>query len=207
MAGMTLSAHPYRYPTQVRSRRHGPAGYKDYGDYRPWVEDEFLFRCVYCLKRQKWARTDIWSVDHLIPQADAPELECDYDNLVLACQWCNNRKLADSVPDPVAVAYGNCLRVEDATGEVRALNPDGEILIRVLKLNGDAQVRTRFDTLRRLEIMARCAPDEWKRMMGFPEELPKLRQKRPPDGNTRPEGIDDSWHEKKQRGDLPEVYE
>lgn len=207
MAGVALIAHPYRYPTQARGRRHGPAGYKDYRDYRPWLEDEFTFRCVYCLKRQKWARTDTWSVDHLIPQAEAPEKECDYGNLILTCQWCNNRKLADSVPDPVAVAYGNCLQVEDATGRVRALNEDGMILIRVLKLNSDEHVRTRSDRLRNLAIMARCAPDEWKRIMGFPEDLPNLRRKDPPEGNTRPEGIDESWYERKQRNDLPEVYE
>ena len=204
---MTQSAHPYRYPTEVRARRHGPVGYKDYRDYRPWLEDEFLFRCVYCLKRQKWARTDIWSVDHLVPQAEAPELECHYGNLVLTCQWCNNRKLADAVPDPVAVAYGNCLRVEDATAEVRPLNEDGEILIRVLKLNHPAHLRTRADRLKTLEIMARCEPEEWKKMMGFPEELPNLRRRTPPGGNTRPEGINECWYERKQRAELPEVYE
>lgn len=208
MAGITLTAHPYRYPTQARSRRHGPAGYKDYRDYHPWLEDEFLFRCVYCLKRQKWAPTDIWSVDHLIPQVEAAELECDYNNLVLTCQWCNNRKLADSVPDPVAVAYGNCLRVDDSTGEVRSLNEEGEILIRVLKLNRSEHVRTRTDNLRRLEIMSRCAPDEWKRMMSFPEDLPNLRRKSPPGGNSRPEGLDECCYERKHKcNDLPEVYE
>ena len=207
MAGITLTAHPYRYPTQARRRRHGPAGYKDYRDYRPWLEDEFLFRCVYCLKRQKWARTDIWTVDHLIPQVDAPELECEYDNLVLTCQRCNSRKLAHSVPDPVAIAYGNCLQVDDSTGEVRALSEQGEILIRVLRLNHPDHIRTRLDTLKVLSILKKCEPEEWKKKMGFPEDLPNLRRRYPPSGNTRPEGVDDSWCEKKRKGLLPEVYE
>lgn len=207
MEGIAQTAHPYRYPMQAHSRRHGPAGYKDYRDYRPWLEDEFLFRCVYCLKRQKWARTDVWSLDHLKPKSEYPELECDYNNLILTCQWCNNRKLADSVPDPMAVAYGNCLQVKDDSGEVRPLNQDGEILIRVLKLNSLPQVHTRRDTLRRLKILATCAPDEWKSMMGFPEDLPDLRRKSPPDGNTRPEGIYESWLERKRRNELPEMYE
>jgi len=207
MAGMMSVAHPFRYPTEAQGRRHGPAGYRNYRDYRPWLEDEFMFRCAYCLKRQKWVRTDIWSVDHLVPQIQAPERECDYDNLVLTCQWCNNRKLADSVPDPVAVAYGNCLRLDDASGEVRALNKDGEILIRVLKLNHVNQVRTRQETLRRLNIMARCSPDDWKQMMGFPEELPNLRRKSPPGGNSRIEGLDECCYEQRLRNELPEVYE
>ena len=204
---MTRIAHPYRYPTEIRGRRHGPAGYKDYHDFLPWLRDEFMFRCVYCLKRQKWARTDIWSVEHLVPQVQAPHRICDYTNLVLTCQWCNNRKLADSVPDPAAVAYGNCLRLDDASGEVRHLNDDGEILIRVLKLNNPSQILTRLDTLKYLSIMARYAPDEWKKMMGFPEDLPNLRRKSPPDGNSRVEGLDECYYEQRLRGQLPEVYE
>lgn len=207
MAGVSPTVHPYRYPTQVKGRRHGPSGYKSYQDFRPWLEDEFQFRCVYCLKRQKWARTDIWSVDHLVPQSLAPDLECHYDNLILSCQWCNNRKLADSVPDPAAIAYGNCLRVDDDSGEVRALSEDGLILIRVLKLNHQDQIRTRLDTLRTLKILAIHAPNDWKRIMGFPEELPDLGRKRPPGGNSRPNGIPESYFEQHQRDELPEVYE
>ena len=182
MEGIAQTAHPYRYPMQAHSRRHGPAGYKDYRDYRPWLEDEFLFRCVYCLKRQKWSRTDVWSLDHLKPKSEYPELECDYNNLILTCQWCNNRKLADSVPDPMAVAYGNCLQVKDDSGEVRSLNQDGEILIRVLKLNSPEQVHTRLNTLRILNTLAKSNPVHWKSMMGFPDHLPVLRRKSPPSG-------------------------
>jgi HNH endonuclease len=206
MDRVTLTAHPYKYPTELRHRRHGPAGYKDFHAYRPWLDDEFTFRCVYCLKRQKWARTDVWSVDHLIPQSIAPERECEYDNLVLTCQWCNNRKLADLVPDPVAIAYGNCLQVDDDSGRVRPINDDGIILERVLKLNHQDQVLTRRDNIRNLKIMARCAPAVWKQMMGFPEELPNLRRKSPP-RNTRPEGIEECYYEKRKRDELPEVYE
>lgn len=131
-------------------------------------EDEVLFRCVYCLKRQKWARTDVWAVDHVVPRTEAPELECSYDNLVLTCQWCNSRKLARGLPDPVAVAYGNCMAVDESSGDIRPLNDDGHILIRVLKLDSPQHVRTRADTLRRLKIMAECAPAEWLKIMSFP---------------------------------------
>lgn len=83
MGGVIPNAHPYKYPSHARGRRHRPIGYKDYRDYRPWLEDEFMFRCVYCLKRQKWARTDVWSVEHLVPQVEEPPRANDYDNLVL----------------------------------------------------------------------------------------------------------------------------
>jgi hypothetical protein len=201
------SNRPFRYPTVHRCRRHGPAGYKDFGDYRPWLEDEFSFRCVYCLKRQQWAPTDIWSVDHLVPQSEDPARECDYANLVLACQWCNNKKLANSVPDPVAVPYGNCLLVNYATGRVETVNDDGIILERVLKLNHPKQVRMRQNFISWLAILARSAPDEWKRLMGFPKELPNLRQKIPPAGNSRLEGLDECFYEQQKNDRLPEVYE
>ncbi len=41
----------FTYPPPVTERRHGPGGYVDYGSYRPWLRDEFVFRCVYCLNR------------------------------------------------------------------------------------------------------------------------------------------------------------
>ncbi len=202
-----LSAYPYRYPVGTQDRLHGPAGYKVYRDYRPWLEDEFLFRCAYCLKRQQWAPTDVWAVDHLIPQADDPTLECDYDNLVLSCQWCNNQKLADQIPDPITTPYGNSLAVDRKTGVVHPLNDDGKILIRILKLNHPKQVQLRWDTLKTLEIIALAEPDHWKKLMGFPSELPNLSQKRPPEGNTRPEGIDESCYERRKRAVLPEIFE
>jgi len=41
-------------------------------------------------------------------------------------------------------------------------------------------------------------------MMGFPDDLPRLDQS--PPVNTRPEGVQQSWYAKRQRGELPEVY-
>src|SRR5208337_687922 len=71
MEGVTSAAEPFAYPTEPHCRRHGPSGYTDYQSYRPWLEDEFSFRCLYCLKRMVWAPTDVWSVDHIISQDEA----------------------------------------------------------------------------------------------------------------------------------------
>ncbi|MGH7226634.1 MAG: hypothetical protein ACRELF_25745, partial [Gemmataceae bacterium] len=40
----------------------------------------------------------------------------------------------------------------------------------------------------------------------FPSNLPMLSQYRPPGGNSRPGGIDQSCHERARRGELPAVY-
>lgn len=195
---------PYAYPVEPHRRRHGPAGYANYREYFPWLKDEFSFRCVYCLKRMVWAPTDTWVVDHVIPREEAPELECEYNNLVLACQFCNGRKGPNRVADPCRVAFGKCLRVEP-DGTLTPLNDAGRRLERVLRLNHDSYVQERSKWLRILSILARHDTVEFHRLMGFPWDLPDLTNKRPP-FNRRPEGIAESWLARRRRGELPTIY-
>ena len=204
MDGVDEEIRPYVYPVR-HSRRHGPAGYSTYESYRPWVEDEFYYRCVYCLNRKVWAPTNIWAIDHLISQDEAPELECEYDNLAFACQFCNQQKLSNRVPDPCRVAYGDCLRVE-ANGTVVALNAHGIRLVKVIRLNHPRFVQERLKTMRLLRILARHAPADFHKLMGFPADLPDLSTLKPPRGNRRPNGLTESCLARKLRGELPVVY-
>src|SRR5262245_20836359 len=89
-SGDTLA---FRYRSQPFVRRHGPRGYSDYRSFRPWLRDEFSFRCVYCLIREQWGRvTGEFELDHFIPQALNPDYAFEYDNLFYACRVCNSRK-------------------------------------------------------------------------------------------------------------------
>ena|SRR5713101_1667716 len=65
----TALPEPFAYPREPHGRRHGPAGYEDYGHYKPWLRDEFTFRCVYCLERETWYpnRAASFSADHFVP--------------------------------------------------------------------------------------------------------------------------------------------
>src|ERR1039458_1968128 len=74
MGGVDDTIQPYAYPARPHRRRHGPAGYLTYESHRPWIEDEFHFRCIYCLNRKVWAPTNIWAIDHLVSQDEAPVL-------------------------------------------------------------------------------------------------------------------------------------
>jgi len=204
MGPVEETVQPYAYPSGAYQRRHGPAGYTDYASYRPWLEDEFSFRCAYCLKRMVWAPSDIWVVDHLIPQHEAPELECEYDNLVFACHLCNGRKGCNRVPDPCKVAYGACLRVEP-DGRVTPLNADGHRLEKVLRLNHIRRVDERRNILKLLSVLARHDPTLLEELMGYPADLPDLARKAPP-RNTRPEGVAESHFARRQRGQLPATY-
>jgi len=45
---------PFIFPSVAHVRKHGPVGYTDFTTYKPWLRDEFQFRCVYCLERERW---------------------------------------------------------------------------------------------------------------------------------------------------------
>ena len=68
---------PYRYPEKRHRRRHGPEGYEDLQSFRPWLRDEFLFRCVYCLQREQWPNiVGAFHIEHFRAVAIAPETAC-----------------------------------------------------------------------------------------------------------------------------------
>src|SRR5256886_670294 len=74
---------PFHYPPTPHVHRHGPRGYADYASYRPWLRDEFCFRCVYCLLREQWGRVRaLYAIDHFLPVALHPAKVTDYDNLL-----------------------------------------------------------------------------------------------------------------------------
>jgi len=168
-----VNPQPFAYPPSPHVRKHGPHGYKTYESYRPWLRDEFSFRCVFCLYREQWPATRgrKWDIDHLNPRQRTPELKLDYDNLVYLCTTCNGVKSAKLVPDPCRVALGKCVRVS-SDGKIHARNQHGRVLIKALRLDNDDYTRMR-------------------------EQI---------QGNTRPAGVDGSFHALRARGQCPAVY-
>ena len=205
MNSETPSIAPYAYPNTQHRRRHGPMGYASYGEYLPWIKDEFSFRCVYCLKRIVWAPTDVWALDHVIPKEVEPERICDYENLVLSCQCCNRQKSSHRLADPCRVAYGSCLRVE-ASGEVKWLNGQGKRLVNTIRLNHPRYVRERQKWLKVLALAARHDRVLFETLMGYPPDLPDLSRLKPPSGNRRPDGVWDSFHSRRARGEALRIY-
>lgn len=186
---------PFLYPSSPHQRRHGPQGYTNYESYKPWLRDEFSFRCVYCLVRERhYPNRDAgFSVDHLTPKSVEPELALEYENLVYACSRCNSYKGNRwPVPDPCATAYGSHLRVL-ADGRMEALSDQGQDLIDILDLNHPEQVQNRFYVLDIVRMLASFpaaeSAERLRLLLGYPEDLPDLRRLRPPGGNTRREGV------------------
>lgn len=204
---------PFAYPKAAHVRRHGPRGYKDYGDYKPFLRDEFTFRCVYCLERELWYpnRDASFSADHFVPKAIDPSRERDYENLVYACLRCNAYKQTQiTMLDPTKVAFADHFRVR-ADGHIEALSPEAQDLIDLLHLDESPALDVRQQALRVVALKLKHPSDasvhgiflDW---FGYPKDLPDLNRPEPPDGNTRADGLKKSYFEQRKKGALAEVY-
>ena len=202
---------PFRYPATPHARRHGPRGYTDYGSYKPWLRDEFAFRCAFCQVRERWYPdgSKSFSIDHLQPRQLAPHLTCVYENLLYSCPTCNSAKQdAWPIPDPCQTAYGAHLQVRD-DGTIQGLTADGKRLIDTLRLDSPARTAFRRKQMELIGYLSskpasdREAARLLQQLLGFPDDLPDLAELRPPGGNDRPEGTAESYAARRAQGRLP----
>jgi hypothetical protein len=209
-----MALQPYALPLGPHTRRHGPFGYVDYGTYKIWLRDEFPFRCVFCLHREKWERRGwrIFHVDHIIPQSVDQAKVCDYENLLYLCDACNESKSDWVIPDPCVHDYSADYRFgEDGTAV--PISDFGDLYIKVLKLNEPHLVEYRRDFLREIREFEKIAPDlddddlifGLKRWFGYPADAPDLRRQKPK-GNTRPGGKHETYYLKLQENRIEPFY-
>ena len=159
----------FEYPTSPHSRRHGPAGYRDYGSYRDWLRDEFTFRCVYCLHREQWNnRGGSVSCGALRPDQRGSGWRVRILESSLRMRNLQRDEASHSWPsEPCQVAFNDCLRIM-ADGRIKALNADGEKLNQVLRLDSEKNVRDRYRWMRALEALRTTDPELYGEYMGFP---------------------------------------
>ncbi len=196
----------FDYPDPRSHRRHGPAGYVNYQSYRPWLRDEFTFRCVYCLKREQWGQvTGEFDIDHFQPQTCCPDRAADYPNLVYSCRRCNAVKFDRETADPFPVMAGDRARVMP-DGTVRGIDAAATKLILQIDLNSPRLVEWRIIWMRIADLGQERDQGPLQRLLGFPSDLPDLRRLRPPAGNSRPAGIAESWAALAEQGKLSDRY-
>ncbi|HJT76753.1 MAG TPA: hypothetical protein VJ739_06085 [Gemmataceae bacterium] len=201
----------FAYPEAPHVRRHGPRGYVDDEHYKPWLRDEFTFRCAYCRCREVWFPDGDrdFSVEHAQPTSLAPGRLTEYDTLVYACCQCNAARGAALLPLEPCGSLREHLEV-GGDGTIHGLTPAGEDLIRICRLdrpNLTAFRRLILDTLLLLHRKRdRDAVELLARYLAYPANLPDLAALRPPAGNSRPEGIAASSFERRRRGDLPPIH-
>lgn len=203
---------PLAYPETPHHRRHGPDGYIDDRSWKPWLRDEFAFRCVFCLVRERWSPlgADSFGLEHLNPRSRAPHLEHVYENLVYACSRCNSHKQDRLLAiDPCEDGYGRHLHLE-ADGALTGITVAGEELIGHLLLNRPELLAYRQQLLRLCAEAERdpngVVAEYLQSLLAYPADLPDLATLRPPGGNTRPDGVHDSCFARRERGELPATY-
>jgi hypothetical protein len=202
----------FQYPRVPHKRRHGPQGYRRHQSYKPWLRDEYFFRCVYCLCRERWFPDgdDYFGVDHFKPQSQARERRTEYDNLIFACCQCNaSKRDCDWLLNPDNQALATHLEVlEDGT--IRGLTSEGMACIKVCRLDRPMLTAFRKGLLALVRILAQRPSPEAARVLrhilGFPDNLPNLGVLRPPGGNARPDGVATSAHAQQLQGKLDETY-
>lgn len=195
----------FSYPESRSERVHGPMGYASYESFRPWLRDEFTFRCVYCLKRETWGQvTGEFELDHFEPQSLAPHLTLDYFNLVYACRRCNLVKLDQRVDDPLPLLSTRTVIVFP-DGAIASELSDTHRVIRQLDLNSPKLRKWRVMWMRIVDLTKERDQMLYRLLVGFPEQLPNLGRLRPL-GNSHAGGVEVSWYAKQQRGQLPESY-
>jgi len=188
------------------TRRHGPRGYADHDSFRPWLRDEFSFRCVYCLQREWWVQfRAAYHLDHFLPIAQHPEHAVRYDNLLYSCSSCNSLKGAQLLPDPVLVFVREALRVS-ADGTIEATTAEAARIVLLLDLDSPDTRKFRRQWIGITALASQHDPDLYQQLMGFPDDLPDLNRLQPPEGNAKPEGIEESHFARRQRGELPATY-
>lgn len=195
---------PFVYPEAPLVRRHGPQGYADYASFRDWLRDEFAFRCVYCLHRERWVPGG-FHIDHFAPVALHPELTTRYDNLLFCCASCNLGKRDAVIPDPSQMLLHTTTAVQP-DGTVVGGTREANAIIEHLGLNDPYYVEFRRVWVRIVQTIAASNPSVLPEILGFPANLPDLSRLRPQGGNLKPDGIEQSYFRLRERGELPDTY-
>lgn len=200
----------FLHPPTPHVRKHGPSGYDNFQSYKPWLRDEFSFRCVFCLTRETWAGQGhhAFSVEHMKPKHAYPHLENKYENLVYSCCGCNTAKgIADLPFDPCLNSFMSYIEIGPG-GQFRPKNAEGVLMIEVFHLNDPRVVRFREVVINNLALLMKSNTpdaiallDKW---LGWPIDIPDLEKLRPL-ANTKPDGLKSSFFALKSHGHLPAV--
>lgn len=117
-----------------------------YEAYRPFLRQDFEFRCAYCLRHEFFfGGGEAAEVDHFRPRHLFPDLENEYPNLYWSCRKCNAIK-GGKWPSEAQTERGlrfldPCAEESDdhwqthADGTLTPLTPVGRYTIRQIRLD------------------------------------------------------------------------
>lgn len=111
--------------------RHQPyPQHKKYQDYKRYLREDFIYRCVYCtIHENENGGPRNFCVEHFRPKATFAHLETNYGNLLYACPVCNSFKLDDwPSDDPIRDGKGYIDPCEHDYDEHFELNEQDELV-------------------------------------------------------------------------------
>lgn len=198
----------------LSTKRFAPGGYRDYTSYKPWLRDEYHFRCAYCLAREAWTLVAMpghqeFSVDHVNPKSQYRDQVVDYNNLVYACLRCNREKGIEELPQElVDQAFASHICFED-DHTVSAITEQGVWLRDRFKLDSKPS-RERRNLLRALRDRVKVDPMSaagatLARWFEYPQDIPDLGSLSPPIKSSSDSLRQSAW-ERRERGELPRFY-
>jgi hypothetical protein len=155
-------------------------------------------------------RAASFSVDHVVPQHEDRTLVCVYENLVYACTRCNSPKQETRLLDPTEAAFGKHIRL-GKDGLLEGLTAEGQDIIDLLSLNVNPALQVRRGFLRIVELREAYPNDPrihsmYLEAFGYPADMPDLRTKRPPGGNSINGSEETCYYARKERNELPVTY-
>jgi hypothetical protein len=198
----------YEYPG-IYIRKHGPSGYVDYTTYKDWLRDEFTFRCVFCLYRERWLQpgSDYFSTEHFLAKSQALGEECIYENLYYCCIGCNTRKGVSRIDpnlSPCVLDYSQHIKINQ-DGTIQALSKEGKSIVKTFLLDNPKLNKFRYQMIEELNHFELTRKDLFIRRLSFPDDLPDLEKKRAP-MNSKPDGIKKSYLKLREANALPLMY-
>ncbi|NQX40779.1 hypothetical protein SAMN05421820_104184 [Pedobacter steynii] len=113
--------------------------YANYGDYKPYLANDFFKRCGYTDCSDFWfGGTNNFHIDHFVPWKKYPStsgLKTDYENLVYCCSYVNILKSDDETNyiDPCNVDFNNHFS-RSGTGAITPNSPTAQYMYKKLKL-------------------------------------------------------------------------
>jgi hypothetical protein len=147
----------------------------------------------------------LFDIDHFQPTVNRPGLASKYDNLLYACATCNATKRELLVPDPLTVLIHSIAHISE-DGRIHTNSPEAACLVELLGLDSEDSVEFRMTWIGIIALSAAVDDALYRKLMGFPNDLPNLKRLRPPGGNKRPDSLSASHHAQRERGALPDTY-
>jgi hypothetical protein len=91
-------------------------------------------------------------------------------------------------------------------GSLLAFSTEAESLVLKLDLNNPRVVAWRLLWIRIVELAGERDANLFRKLLGYPDDLPNLARLNPPGGNSLPAGVHASHFARRARGELPATY-